>query len=140
MKKVFVGNDKGMVFQINYKTAELEGVYKCHDGPVRSIKCNPAYVVTGSDDCFLRVWPFDFSEFFIEAKHSGSVTNIDIKKDGLKILACTASGNLGVLDVTTYEYNIKIRTTHSTVTDFDTAQGADALQIACISDGATIKV
>lgn len=50
---------------------------------------------------FLRVWPFDFSEFFIEAKHSGAVTNIDIRGDGLQILACTNNGNLGLLDVST---------------------------------------
>lgn len=42
MKKLFVGSDKGLVFQVNYKTAELEGVFKCHAGPVRSLKCNPA--------------------------------------------------------------------------------------------------
>lgn len=56
-------------------------------------------MVTGSDDQYLRVWPFDFSEFFIEAKHSSKVTAVDIKKDALKILACTDQGNLGVLDV-----------------------------------------
>lgn len=101
MKKVFVGNDKGMVFQINYKSAELEAVFKCHNSSITSIKCNPAYVATGSEDMFLRVWPFDFSEFFIEAKHSGAVTNIDIRGDGLQILACTNNGNLGLLDVST---------------------------------------
>jgi len=50
MKKVFVGNDKGLVFQINYKTSELESVFKCHNLPIFSIKCNPAYVCTGSED------------------------------------------------------------------------------------------
>jgi len=101
MKKVFVGSDKGMVFQVNYKSAELEAVFKCHNAAILSIKCNPAYVATGSEDLYLRVWPFDFSEFFIEAKHSGAVTNLDIRTDGLQILACTNNGNLGLLDVST---------------------------------------
>jgi len=34
--------------------------------------------VTGSEDQFLRVWPLDFSEFFLEAKHEGLVLSLDI--------------------------------------------------------------
>jgi hypothetical protein len=34
--------------------------------------------VTGSEDQFLRVWPLDFSEFFLEAKHEGVVLSLDI--------------------------------------------------------------
>lgn len=141
MKKVFVGNDKGLVFQINYKTSELESVFKCHNLPIYSIKCNPAYVCTGSEDGYLRVWPFDFSEFFIEAKHSGSVSNIDIQVDGLKIMACTKSGNLGVLDVTTYEYNTKLRGSSSKVYDISASTDENqSLVVTSISDDNLIKV
>ena len=38
-----------------------------------TISVNEAFCVTGSDDQYLRVWPLDFSEFFMEAKHEGTV-------------------------------------------------------------------
>lgn len=59
---------------------------------------NEAFCVTGSDDQFLRVWPLDFSEFFMEAKHEGSVMNVQISPDGLKVVCGTRNGSIGVLD------------------------------------------
>jgi len=87
------------------------------------------------------VWPFDFSEFFIEAKHSGSVTNLDIRQDGLQILACTNNGNLGLLDVSTYGYTTKIRAAHSHVVDMDSTIDPNGnLSIAAISSNDTVKI
>lgn len=63
LQQVLVGSDKGFIFIIDYTTTELKGVFKCHNMPIRAIKCTSAYVATGSDDCMLRVWPYDFQEF-----------------------------------------------------------------------------
>jgi len=41
------------------------------------------FCVTGSLDQYLRVWPLDFSEFYIEAKHEGVITSLDMSIDGL---------------------------------------------------------
>lgn len=41
--------------------------------------------MTGSEDSFLRVWPLDFSEYFLEAKHEGGVVGLDVSEDGLLV-------------------------------------------------------
>lgn len=69
--------------QINYHTQALEGAFQLHDAGIYSISVNEAFCVTGSEDQFLRVWPLDFTEFFMEAKHEGTVSAVDISSDGL---------------------------------------------------------
>jgi hypothetical protein len=78
LKRVFVGSKHGMVFQINYHTESLEATYQTNDSAIYSIAVNDAFCVTGSEDTYLRVWPLDFSEFFMEAKHEGTVSAVDI--------------------------------------------------------------
>ena len=60
LKRIFVGSKHGMVFQVNYQTEALEATYKTNDGAIHSIAVNDAFCVTGSEDCYLRVWPLDF--------------------------------------------------------------------------------
>jgi hypothetical protein len=55
----------------------------------------------------LRVWPLDFSEFFLEvliiydykAKHEGVVSSLDISNDGLLIACGASNGGLGIMDL-----------------------------------------
>jgi WD40 repeat protein len=54
--------------------------------------------VIGSEDTYLRVWPLDFSEFFTEAQHEGTVCSVDISSDGLKVACGTLYGSIGILD------------------------------------------
>lgn len=67
LKRVFVGSKHGMVFQVNYQNESLEATYKTNDSAIYSISVNDAFCVTGSEDSYLRVWPLDFQEFFMEA-------------------------------------------------------------------------
>ncbi len=53
--------------QVNYSTKVLECVFKLHDGPIHSVAINEGFCVTASADRYLRVWPLDFSDFFLEA-------------------------------------------------------------------------
>ena len=69
LKRLFVGSKHGMVFQVNYHTESLEATYQTNDSAIYGISVNEAFCVTGSEDTYLRVWPLDFSEFFMEAKH-----------------------------------------------------------------------
>jgi WD40 repeat protein len=98
LKRVYVASKTGMVFQINYATEALEATYKTNDSSIYSIAVNEAFCVTGSEDKFLRVWPLDFSEFVMEAKHEGTVCSVDISADGLRVVCGTLYGSLGVLD------------------------------------------
>jgi len=109
LKRFFVGSKHGMVFQINYHNLSLEATYQTNDSAIYSIAVNEAFCVTGSEDTYLRVWPLDFSEFFMEAKHEGTVCAVDISSDGLKVVCGTMYGSLGILDKSNQRYRTLLR-------------------------------
>ena len=57
----------------------------------------------------MRVWPLDFSEFYIEARHEGVITSLDISLDGLSVACGTSTGGLGILDISSHHYKTVIR-------------------------------
>ena len=98
-RKVVVGSSNGMIFLVNYDTRVLESVFKVHDSAICSLTIRAGFCVTGSLDQYIRVWPLDFSEFYLEAKHDGAVISLDVSFDGLKVSVGTSNGYLGVLDL-----------------------------------------
>ena len=80
---------------------------------------NEAFCVTGSEDTYLRVWPLDFSEFFMEAKHEGTVCAVDISWDGLKVVCGTTYGSLGILDKSNQKYRTLLRSHTSSILNMD---------------------
>ena len=80
---------------------------------------NEAFCVTGSEDQYLRVWPLDFSEFFMEAKHEGTVCQVDISQDGLRVVCGTLYGSLGVLDKSNQRYRTLVRSHTDSILGFD---------------------
>lgn len=87
----------------------MEATYQTNDSAIHSIAVNEAFCVTGSEDTYLRVWPLDFSEFFMEAKHEGTVCAVDISPDGLKVVCGTLYGSLGILDKSNQRYRTLLR-------------------------------
>ncbi len=85
-----MGSKLGFLFQINYFSRELEGVFKVHESSLCAISVSAGFCVTGSEDSYLRVWPLDFSEYFLEAKHEGVVLSLDVSQDALQV-ACGSS-------------------------------------------------
>jgi WD40 repeat protein len=77
---------------VNYFTRELESVFKVHDSALTALSVSAGFCVTGSEDQFLRVWPLDFSEFFLEARHEGAVLAIDVSIDGLNVACGSSNG------------------------------------------------
>ena len=67
LNRVFVVSKHGMVFQVNYHTQKLENALELHDAAIYDIAVNEAFCVTVSEDTYMRVWPLDFSEYFMEA-------------------------------------------------------------------------
>jgi WD repeat-containing protein 90 len=55
------------------------------------------------------VWPLDFSEFFLEAKHEGVVLSIDISQDALQVACGSSQGGLGVMDLAQHSYRTVLR-------------------------------
>ena len=108
-KRVFVSTKAGTVVQVNYETQDLECVYRLHDTAINSIAINEGFCVTGGADNYLRVWPLDFSDYFLEAEHEGPVMSVAISSDGLKLAIGTSSGTLGTLDVASQKYKTLLR-------------------------------
>lgn len=86
LSRILVSSKTGLIMLINYHTKKLENAFQIHDGPIHSISVNEAFCVTGSEDHLLRVWLLDFSEYFIEAPHDGTVSAVDISPDGTQIV------------------------------------------------------
>ena len=107
--KVYVGSNGGCIFQVACNNQELEAVYKVQDSAILSLAVNEAFCATGSKDGYLRIWPVDFSEFLIEAKHDTGVCAVDISYDAMDILCGTLGGSIGILNVQNKEYKTILR-------------------------------
>ena len=96
---VYVSSNKGLVLRINHQTDQILCAFQLHSGNIRSFFIHSGYAVTGADDNRLRIWPLDFSDFLLEARHEGSITNINVSNDGRKQVIGTVVGTLGILNV-----------------------------------------
>ena len=137
-KRVFVGSKHGLLFQINYLSRELEGVYKIHDGSVCALSISAGFCVTGSEDKFLRVWPLDFSEYFLEAKHEGIVISLDISQDALKVVCGVSSGGLGLLDLTNQSYKTVLRSHTENIIQIEYHEASGS--VITLSEDLTIRI
>ncbi|ESP04065.1 hypothetical protein LOTGIDRAFT_230310 [Lottia gigantea] len=105
---------------------------------INSMYVSEAFCVTGSDDGFLRLWPLDFAHVYLEAEHEGPVTAVNLSADGLKILAGTITGNIGILDVSTRGYSTIMRSHTSSI--YSVAIDPYRKHIATVSQDKTIRV
>ncbi|RUS87769.1 hypothetical protein EGW08_004515 [Elysia chlorotica] len=105
---------------------------------INSMHLNETFCVTGSDDGYLRLWPLDFAYVYLEAAHEGPVTASRLSADGLKILAGTATGNLGILDVPSRQYSTLMRSHTGRVSCFSV--DPQHQQLATVSEDRTIRV
>ena len=89
---VFVASALGTLVQIAYETRQVLGVLRLHDAPIKCIAAATGYVATGAADGCLRLWPLDFSDVLMQAKHDAAVTGAVITNDGMQIYTMTAGG------------------------------------------------
>ncbi|CAK9011135.1 WD repeat-containing protein 90, partial [Durusdinium trenchii] len=108
-KRVFVASSVGTVVSVHYERRTVLCVYRLHDGPIHSLTVNEGFCVTASEDQYVRVWPLDFSDFFLEAKHESPAASVDVSPDGLQIVIGTTGGSLGVLSVANHTHVTKLR-------------------------------
>lgn len=115
--KAYVGSNQGMLYIVDTDSRQLENVYKLHDSAITAVRIGikadstgtQRFCATGSQDSYLRVWPLDFSEFQLEAKHEQQVSDIAIKPDGQKVLCGNDSNGLGVVDLNSQSYRTILR-------------------------------
>eukprot|EP00818_Percolomonas_sp_WS_P000463 CAMPEP_0117451660 /NCGR_PEP_ID=MMETSP0759-20121206/9133_1 /TAXON_ID=63605 /ORGANISM="Percolomonas cosmopolitus, Strain WS" /LENGTH=1062 /DNA_ID=CAMNT_0005244289 /DNA_START=36 /DNA_END=3221 /DNA_ORIENTATION=- len=136
--KLFISTETGSVYQINYKKRLVECIYQLHEGPIRTIFVNEGICVTGSDDQFIRVWPLDFSDFFLEAQHDSPVTSVVISKDALTLAVGTEKGSIGCLDFTTQKYSTIMRSHTDSILSVDL--DPHHAEFATVSKDNTIRV
>jgi WD repeat-containing protein 90 len=84
-RHVFVSAVSGCIYRLNYDKHCLEAVYHLHVGAINTLAVNEGFAITGSDDKYLRVWPIDFSDYFLEAEHETPVTSVGVSPDGLQV-------------------------------------------------------
>lgn len=138
LSRIYVSSKTGLIIIINYHTKKLENAYQIHDGPIQSISVNDAFCVTGSEDKLLRVWLLDFSEYYIEAPHDGTVSAVDISPDGNKIICGTANGCLGMVDITKEKYVTLLRSHSDEIIAADYNMGKN--YIITVSRDKTIRL
>ena len=139
-KKVFVATVTGAVVQVNYGKRQLERVFQLHDDRINDLRVSEGFAVTASDDGFLRVWPTDFSDFFLEAEHESAVTSCSVSADGLQVAAATRTGSLGVMDIPSHAYRTLLRSHAGAVTGVAFDPDPDRDEMATCSEDGTARV
>lgn len=156
-RTLYASTRSGHIFEIDYSSVVIKNVRRllpaqmqhadCREkwtfntGPgiaINSISVSSSFCATGSEDGFLRLWPFDFSTVFLEAEHEGPVSMALISFDSLRVLAATSTGNLGFLDVSSRGYNTLMRSHTDTVLGFS-VDGIHRHLTTASSDG-TVRI
>jgi len=106
---VFVATSNGAIVQIGYSNLRVEAVFQVHTGPVRSVSVNEGYCVTAGADRYLRVWPLDFSEFFVEVRYDSPLAAAVSSPDGLRVAAASDARSIGLLDISSRSYHAAAR-------------------------------
>ena len=114
-RKVYACTASGLVYQINYTNRVVDQIYRLHDDSINALVVTDGFCVTGSSDRFLRVWPLDFSDYFLEAEHAAPVNALSVSGDCLRIAIGTNNGTVGVMDVATHGYRTVVRSHESIV-------------------------
>uniref|UniRef100_A0A8C6VNU7 WD repeat domain 90 n=1 Tax=Naja naja TaxID=35670 RepID=A0A8C6VNU7_NAJNA len=156
-RTLFVCSRSGHVLEIDYKNVTVKNVRRLlpvetgaapqrekqgfNSGPgisLNSICLSSSFCATASDDGYLRLWPLDFSEVFLEAEHNNPVSSVRISPDNLKVLCTTATGNVGCLDIQSRNYCTIMRSHVGTVLAFSV--DSSQKQLATVSEDNTIRI
>jgi len=135
----YVSSNKGLLLKIDCQKEQVMCTYQLHSGSIRSLALRSGYAVTGGDDSKLRVWPLDFSDFLLEAHHENAVTSIHTSKNGRKLSIGTASGTLGILDVSEHSYYTILRSHVGAVLSIAT-RGKNGEEFVTVGNDGTIRL
>ncbi|XP_066496904.1 WD repeat-containing protein 90 [Tiliqua scincoides] len=156
-RTLFVCSRSGHVLEIDYKNVTVRNARRLlpaefqhshrrekqtfNSGPgiaLNSICLSSSFCATASEDGYLRLWPLDFSEVFLEAEHDNPVISVRISPDNLKVLCTTSTGNVGCLDIQSRDYSTVMRSHLETVLAFSVERFQN--QLVTVSQDNTIRV
>lgn len=63
----------------------------------------------GSEDGYIRLWPLDFSDYFIELNYNNKISCLCLSRDSLYLSICTSYGNLSIFQIANQRNNSLIR-------------------------------
>jgi WD repeat-containing protein 90 len=109
LQEIYVVSMSGKVFRIGYSSGALEMVFRTNDESIHSISLNETFAVLGSADKYFRLWPLDFTEFIMEAKHGNTVCAVNINRDGLRVACGSLEGSISILDKSNFKYRYLMR-------------------------------
>ncbi|GLE04204.1 hypothetical protein PINS_up013115 [Pythium insidiosum] len=109
VRPLYVASSLGTLLQLDYDTREVLCVYQLHDAAIQALVVNEGFCVTGAADRMLRVWPLDFTDFFLEAQHESPVACAHVSSDGMSVLVGSENAAIGVLDLADQRYRTLLR-------------------------------
>ncbi|POM58924.1 WD40 repeat-like protein [Phytophthora palmivora] len=134
VRPLYVTSSLGTLLVIDYFSKQVICVYQLHDACINCLSINEGFCVTGSDDCFLRVWPLDFTDFFLEARHEAGVSMLDVSADGMKVLVGSRNNAIGVLDISSQQYATLLRSHTKEITAVTSAPWKSPLSSLILED------
>ena len=90
--RAFIASSSGEVVIVDTRSTTVTATFKVHDDAITALCVNEGYCVTASDDRTLKVWPLDFSDFFLQAPHDGRAARVSISDNGLQVLVDSELG------------------------------------------------
>ena len=136
--RMLVSSSGGKLFQVDPLARRLEYVFALHDGPIDALALGRGFAVTGGADGKLCAWRLDFGACWLERELEGPVVALSPSPDGLKLLAGTRRGAVGLLDFASGQLAPLLRA-H---TDFICAVASDPhnRELATASCDGTVRV
>ncbi|KAE8896541.1 hypothetical protein PF005_g15211 [Phytophthora fragariae] len=134
VRPLYVASSLGTLLVIDYDSKQVMCVYQLHDASINCLSINEGFCVTGSDDCFLRVWPLDFTDFFLEAHHEAGVSCLDVSPDGMKVLVGSRNNAIGLLDIADQQYATLLRSHTKDITAMAPAPWGSPLASLLLED------
>ncbi|KAF4711541.1 WD repeat domain 90 [Perkinsus olseni] len=91
--------------------------YRLYDDgcPIWAITVTEGFVCTAGDDGYVRVWPLDFTNYYMQAKLPGPVYGLDLTPDDLQLVCSVGDGSVGVLDLEACKYTVVSRSHKSKI-------------------------
>lgn len=134
----YVASSKGLVLKVNQTTEQVMCAFQLHADAIVSFHIHNNFAVTGGADNRLRVWPLDFSDYLLEARHEGCVSNIAVGAQGSMLAVGTVAGTLGVLSVSEHSYRTALRSHTAGIRQI--IMNSNCSELASVSADKTIRV
>ena len=107
---MFLGTQDGSIYTLDYMKMAVMGVFKVHSESVNVISVTSSYLITGSDDHKLKIWPKNIEAPFFTQDLASPVTQMHVRDH--EIACGTKNGDLVLFNLL-LENQIQLLRSHS---------------------------